>query len=164
MRLANHAGEGYLTHGQRDLVYYALQVFVISGYLLHALYFRFCTDKHIRNGAGYTVCGIFCVSLTWMLISGTDSLANVVASMVAAPCVGGIGGAIHCRMSREAAAGARVVRCIGIGNAAAVILQYLFQIWQGESLNVSGWDTSTVTTTAYMFSDCTNLKTITGIG
>lgn len=29
--LANHAGEGYLTHGQRDLVYYALQVFVISG-------------------------------------------------------------------------------------------------------------------------------------
>lgn len=131
--LANHAGEGYLTHGQRDLVYYALQVFVISGYLLHALYFRFCTDKHIRNAAGYTVCGIFCVSVTWMLIAGTDSLANVVASMAAALCVGGIGGAIHCRMSREAAAGARVVRCIGIGSAAAVILQYLFQIWQGVS-------------------------------
>lgn len=33
-----------------------------------------------------------------------------------------------------------------------------------ESLNVSSWDTSTVTTTAYMFADCTNLKTITGIG
>lgn len=32
--LANHAGEGYLSAEQRDLVYYALQVFVIGGYVL----------------------------------------------------------------------------------------------------------------------------------
>jgi len=131
--LANHAGEGYLTHGQRDLVYYALQVFVILGYLLHVLYSRFCVEKHIRNAVGYFVCGLFCASATWMLAAGTNSLLNVIASMTAALCVGGIGGAVHCRMSREAAAGERVARCMGFGSAAAVILQYLLQIRRGVS-------------------------------
>ena len=45
--LANHAGEGYLTTGQRDLVYYALQVFVILGYLLHALFYHFYAGKKV---------------------------------------------------------------------------------------------------------------------
>lgn len=131
--LANHAGEGYLTNGQRDLVYYALQVFVILGFLLHALYSRFCAEKRIRNVAANTVCGLLCVCVTWMLAAGTDSLLNVITSMMAALCVGGIGGAVHCRMSREAAAGARVARSMGLGSTAAVVLQYLLQIRQGVS-------------------------------
>ncbi len=131
--LANHAGEGYFTQGQRDLVYYALQVFVILGYLLHVLYSRFCVEKRIRNTIEYMVCGLFCVCVAWMLAAGTDSVLNVIVSMTAALCVGGIGGAVHYRMSREAAAGAQVARHMGFGSAAAVILQYLFQIRQGVS-------------------------------
>ena len=55
--LANHAGEGYLSTGQRDLVYYALQVFVILGFLLHAFFARLCVKNQIvsgiRNGVAY---------------------------------------------------------------------------------------------------------------
>ncbi len=51
--------------------------------------------------------------------------------MAAAFCVGGIGGAVHCRMSREAAAGAKVARSMGFGSSAAVLLQYLLQICWG---------------------------------
>ena len=47
--LANHAGEGHLAAEQRDMVYYALQVFVILGFLLHCLYFRFCTRKRTQR-------------------------------------------------------------------------------------------------------------------
>ncbi len=38
--MANHAGEGYLAADQRELVYYALQVFVILGYVLRCAYRR----------------------------------------------------------------------------------------------------------------------------
>ena len=38
--LANHAGEGLLSPSERELVYYALQVFVIFGFLLHSVFVR----------------------------------------------------------------------------------------------------------------------------
>lgn len=56
--LANHAGEGYLATGQRDLVYYGLQVFVILGYLLHALYRRHFAG---RRGVSALERGVFCL-------------------------------------------------------------------------------------------------------
>lgn len=56
--LANHAGEGYLSVEHRELVYYALQVFVIFGYLLHNLFFRFCTGKRSRSIISFSAFGI----------------------------------------------------------------------------------------------------------
>ena len=58
--LANHAGEGFLSIAQRELVYYGLQIFVISGYLLYSLFFRSCRGKQSRNAAaaGWRTCEI----------------------------------------------------------------------------------------------------------
>ena len=131
--LANHAGEGYLTAGQRELVYYALQVFVILGYLLHSLFFRFCTRKRMRFAIACGVFGAFFVCVAAMLAIGRDSLGCVIASMAAALFLGGIGGAAHIRMSMATVTGAGVARCMGIGSAIAVVMQYLLQIQWGET-------------------------------
>lgn len=126
--LANHAGEGYLTTAQRDLVYYTLQIFVILGYLLYSLFFRFCAGKRIRSAVAYSVFGIFLACVILMFAAGRDSLLNVIVSMIGALCLGGIGGAAHHRMSLETVMGADVAQCMGLGSAAAVVLQYLLQI------------------------------------
>lgn len=131
LALANHAGEGYLTAGQRDLVYYGLQVFVILGYLLHGLFFRFCKNERVRKGAAYVIFALFFLSVALLLIAGADSLLSVIVSMTSALFLGGIGGAVHVRMSLETVTGAAVARCMGIGSAAAVLLQYLLQIQWG---------------------------------
>ena len=133
--LANHAGEGYLSTGQRDLVYYALQVFVILGFLLHSLHARLCEKNKgvsgIQNGIEYTVFGLFFACVSVMLFAGAGSLIYVIVSMAGALCIGMIGGAVHLRMSMEILAGKDAAICMGIGSAAAVILQYLLQIRWG---------------------------------
>ena len=130
LALANHAGEGYLDTAQRELVYYALQVFVILGYLLHALAFRACRGR-IRGAVAYGAFGVFSACVAVMLASGSDSLAHVAVCMAAALGLGGIGGAVHLRMSLETVTGAGVARCMGLGSAVAVVMQYLLQIQWG---------------------------------
>ena len=129
--LANHAGEGYLATGQREKVYYALQVFVILGYLLYSLFFRYCAGKRIRNTVAAAVLGLFLVCVILMSVTGFASLLYVIVSMAAALCLGALGGAAHLRMSRATLTDARVARCMGLGSAAAVVLQYLLQIRWG---------------------------------
>ena len=135
--LANHAGEGYLATGQREFVYYALQVFVILGFLLHAVYVRHHTanpkGSGIRKGITYAVFGFFFACTAVMLFAGYDSMFYVIVSMAAAFCIGLVGGAAHYRMSLETVTGASVAKSMGIGSAAAVVLQYLLQIRQGIS-------------------------------
>jgi len=135
--LANHAGEGYLTTGQRDRVYYTLQVFVILGYLLYSLFFRFCTGKRSRNVISYAVFGIFLACIILMSAARFASLHYVIVSMAAALCLGALGGAAHLRMSRATLTNVRVARCMGLGSATAVVLQYLLQIRWGITLLLS---------------------------
>ncbi len=129
--LANHAGEGYLGTAQREVVYYALQVFVILGYLLHVLFMRVCAGRRVRRMAAYGVFGLFFVCVSLMLMAGTASRLSVIVSMTAALCLGGIGGAAHSSMSRESLRGSPVARGMGLGSACAVMLQYLLQIRRG---------------------------------
>lgn len=129
--LANHAGEGYLTTGQREHVYYALQLFVILGYLLHALFDRYCTGNRIRNITAYCAFGMFFTSVALMIGAERASLLSIIVSMAAALCLGAIGGAVHYRMSLECAAGAEIAHFMGLGSAGAVVLQYLLQIRWG---------------------------------
>ncbi len=129
--LANHAGEGYLTTGQRELVYYALQVFVIMGFLLHA----FISHRlgGIRKAITYAVFGVLFACVVVMTFTGTGSLFYVVISMIAVLCLGEIGGAVHGRMSFETLTGANVAKCMGVGSAVAVVAQYFLQICWGTS-------------------------------
>lgn len=129
--LANHAGEGYLETGQRDLIYYALQVFVILGFLLYGLCFSRCAGRRIGRALAYGIFGVFFACAAMMLTASPASLAYVYVSMVAALCLGGIGGAVHMRMSMATIANEDAARCMGIGSAAAVVMQYLLQIQWG---------------------------------
>lgn len=86
--LANHAGEGYLSTEQRTLVYYALQVSVILGFLLHGAFFHFCTGKRVRNAVAYGVFGAFFICVAAMSAIGHDSLGYVIVSLAAVLCVG----------------------------------------------------------------------------
>ncbi len=126
--IANHAGAGYLSTSRREQIYYALQVFVILGYLLYSLFYHFCSEKRFRKAFSYAVCCVFFVCVSMMLIVDSASLLSVIVSMLAALCLGGIGGAVHLRMSLGTAAGADTAHCMGLGSAAAVVLQYLLQI------------------------------------
>lgn len=129
--LANHAGEGYLSTPLREQVYYALQVFVILGYLLYGLFCRIREGKRVRKTIACGVCGVFFFSVTVMLFAGTASLLNVIASMLAALTLGGLGGAAHHRISMAGASGAKVAWSMGVGSSAAIVLQYLLQIHWG---------------------------------
>ena len=129
--LANRAGEGYLTTAQRDLVYYVLQVLVILGYLLYSLISRLCFSGRARRITVSCTLALFLLCLIVMLAAGSDSLLNVIVSMAAVLCLGGIGGGVHHRMSLETVMGAEVAKCMGFGSAAAVVLQYLLQIRSG---------------------------------
>ncbi|MBQ9196743.1 MAG: helix-turn-helix transcriptional regulator [Clostridia bacterium] len=131
--LANHAGEGYLSTGQRDLVYYALQIFVILGYLLHALYRRRFAERRGVSAVARGVFGLFFACVILLCALGHDSLLYVIVSMAAGLCVGAIGGTAHVRMSLAAAGSAAVARSMGLGSSAAVVLQYLLQIRWGVS-------------------------------
>jgi len=128
--LCNHAGEGFLPTEQREMVYYTLQVFVILGYLAHSLLFCRLHEKYRRSAA---ICchSLFLISAVMLLALSQASLLYVICSMTAAFLLGEIGGAVHHRMSLEAANGAAIARCMGLGSAAAVVLQYLFQIRRG---------------------------------
>lgn len=137
--LANHAGEGYLSTVHRDLVYYALQVFVILGYLLHSLFVRFCTGECIRRMAAYIVFCLFFLCVTFMLVTDTDSILSVIVSMAAVLCLGEIGGMVHYQMSLGTCTGADVARCMGIGSAAAVVMQFLLQIQWGVTSFLPGF-------------------------
>ena len=131
--LANHAGESYLTTSQRDKVYFALQIFVIFGYILYSLFFRFCVGKRSQNTLAYGVFGLSLVCGVLLFASDRASLLNVIVSMLAALCLGGIGGAAHRRMSLHTVTGADTALCMGFGSAAAVVLQYLLQFQWGVS-------------------------------
>ncbi len=131
LALANHAGEGYLTTAQRDLVYYGLQIFVILGYVLYSLFYRFCAHRRSQTIIAYVILGLFLLCGILLFAVGHDSLLYVIVAMIAVLCLGVIGGAAHLRMSMASACGARVARCMGLGSAAAVILQYLLQICWG---------------------------------
>lgn len=137
LALANHAGEGYLSTGQRELVYYELQVFVILGFLLYAVFARLCgayrklSDN--RSIISYIILGIFSVCVAVMLYTGNNSMFYVIDSMLAVLSLGMIGGMTHYRMSAETVVRTDVARSMGIGSIVAVVLQYWLQIRFGIS-------------------------------
>ena len=131
--LANHAGEGYLDTQQREQVYYALQVFVISGFVLYSLFFRFCAAKSIGRLIAYGTFGLFFACGVLLFALRCDSAQYVVVSMIAALCLGCIGGAANLRMSWGTVTGGTIAKCMGLGSAVAVVLQYLLQIRFGAT-------------------------------
>ena len=131
LRLGNRAGEGYLSAERRERVYYALQIFVILGFLAYAAADRFLRGERARRGLLCAVLSVFALGTAAMLFAGTDSLFYVIITYATMPCLGFLGGAVYHRMSLETAAGEKTARSMGLGCAAAVALQFLLQLQWG---------------------------------
>ena len=129
--LGNRAGEGYLSAARREMVYYALQVFVILGFLAYAAADRLLRGERARRGLLCAVLAVFAAGAVAMLLAGRDSPFYLAVTYASMPCLGLLGGAVYHRMSLETAAGEKTARSMGIGCAAAVALQYVLQLRWG---------------------------------
>ena len=128
LALANHAGEGYLSTERRELVYYALQVFVILGFLAYAFLERIFSRKKY-----FLIVSLALLTAGSVILFFADKATPfyLIATLASMPCLGYLGGAVYHCMSIETAAGENTARSMGIGCAAAVALQFLLQIQWG---------------------------------
>ena len=129
--LGNRAGEGYLSAGRRELVYYVLQVFVILGFLAYAGADRLIRGERARRTLLGAALAAFAAAAAAMLFAGRASRFYLAVTYAVMPCLGCLGGAVYRRMSRASAAGEKTARSMGIGSAAAVALQYVLQLRWG---------------------------------
>ena len=125
LRFCNQAGRGYLPDAQQESVYYAVQAFVILGFLVYAL---------TRRLQGRSACLLRCVLALLLIASAglaftpTDTVLAIVLAFLSALLLGYTGGAVYLRMAAEAAAGNRIGVAMGVGCSAAVVLQYVLQL------------------------------------
>lgn len=130
LRMGNRAGSGFLPEPQQVLVYFFLQIIVISGFLAHALAYNFlqaCRSYNILTGLSLL---LLLPGVMTMLFMPPGSLSYLIVTGSSVLLLGFVGGAVYLRLSEPAAyehAGA----CIGGGYAVAVALQYGLQLqWE----------------------------------
>ena len=128
LRLSNLAGQGYLEKENQEYVYPFIQIIVILGFLLHTLF-----QKIINKRSSYinTVTGIITVltaGTVVLLFSYEGSTVYIGITGLTVLCLGFFIGAVYLKLSKIIADGAKAGACIGIGYAAAVALQYVFQL------------------------------------
>ena len=131
LRIASHAGDGFLSVQQQEMVYYVLQIFVILGFFAYAFVrerHRICMERGLRIG----ILAAFFVCVTAMLF-GKSSPVYMATAFLAATCLGYLGGAVYERMGEFAGAGGCVAVIGSVGYAAGIALQYLLQFWRGGS-------------------------------
>ena len=131
---ANHAGEGRLSARQMESVYYILQVFLVGGFLSYAALTRFHPGGRFRRGFATGALAVFFAGGVVLLFADRSTPFYVAVTMAVMLCLGGIGGAVYHRMSLETASGTATARCMGVGSAVAVLLQFLLQLRWGQSL------------------------------
>ena len=133
LALGNHAGEGYLSTERRELVYYALQVFVILGFLVYAGTDRLIHSERAQRNLLCAALAVFAAGTAVMLFVGTGSLFYLIVTHAVMPCLGYLGGAVYHRMSVETAVGEKTARSMGIGCAVAIALQFVLQFQWGAT-------------------------------
>ena len=131
LRIASHAGDGFLSVQQQEMVYYVLQIFVILGFFAYA-FVRERHRIHMERGLRIGILAAFFVCVTAMLF-GKSSPVYMAITFLAATCLGYLGGAVYERMGEFAGAGGRVAAVGSVGYAAGIALQYLLQFWRGGS-------------------------------
>ena len=129
--LGNHAGEGFLSAGRRELVYYALQAFVIPGFLTYAATDRLICRERIHKRITAAVLAVFAIGTAVMLFADKGTRFYLIVTYTVVLCLGYLGGATYHRMSRETAAGGKTAQSMGLGCAIAVVLQFALQIQWG---------------------------------
>ena len=133
LRIASHAGDGFLSVQQQEMVYYVLQIFVILGFFAYA-FVRERHRIHMERGLRIGILAAFFVCVTAMLF-GKSSPVYMATAFLAATCLGYLGGAVYERMGEFAGAGGRVAAVGSVGYAAGIALQYLLQFWRGYGMS-----------------------------
>ena len=126
LRIANHAGDGFLPTAAQEKVYYALQVFVLLGYFAHAL-----VRSRVR-GRAQTALLVAALALYFaafaVLLFGKSTPFYLACTFAASLSLGYLSGSVHEQMSHAAALGSPVALCGGTGYALGVAGQYLLQL------------------------------------
>ncbi len=127
LRLGNKAGLGLLPDYAAEKVYYAIQIFVIFGFVFFAL-----TGK---RAAGLCLRIVSLVSVTvlayctlMMLFVPADSFYYLFLTAVGAIHLGFIGGSVYFKMAQAAHSGVKVSICLSFGCSLPILLQYLLQL------------------------------------
>ena len=133
LRMANHAGDGFLSTERLEQVYFILQIFVIAGFWTYAVLDRRLRDGRRGRRAARIALALLLAGGIAMFYADSGSAAYLAVTFASSFCIGFVGGPVYRRMSRETAAGAPTARCMGFGSSIAVALQYVFQLWRGPS-------------------------------
>ena len=131
--LGNHAGEDLLSSGKREMVYYGFQVLVITGFIGYAVAERNLKSSHAQKYIVIADVIILTAGSLIMCFADKATMFYVFAAFAVMPFLGFIGGSVYHRMSLETAAGSKTAQYMGIGNAAALALQYVLQLQWGET-------------------------------
>ena len=129
---ASRAGEGRLSVGQLERVYYVQQVFLILGFLTYAALRRLLSGRVLRFCSLFAA-AVFFLGVTVLLFADKAKLFYLPVARAVILCLGSLGGAVYHDMSTETAKGSPTALCMGIASAAAVLLQFLLQIQWGQS-------------------------------
>ncbi len=148
--LGNRAGDGYLSIRQREMVYYILQIFVISGFFAYAVSDNPGSGKPIPRRCAFSVIVILGLGTAVMLFADKGSLFYLIVTMVVASCLGYLGGAVYHIMSRETKRGGRTALSMGIGSIAAVSMQYILQIHWGVTPLLPFFDLAALITLSWL--------------
>ena len=131
--LGNRAGEGYLSTVHREKVYFMIQLFVIGGYISFFVAESFFKRSPVRSMLQKLIAVFLLIGSVVMPLANKGSVFYLIVTFVSCFGLGCLGGAVQQRMSQGGAAGEPLALSMGGGMAAAILLQYLFGIWRGES-------------------------------
>ncbi len=129
LRLGNQAGQGYLEVEQQEFVYFFLQCTVIVGWLLYVLIGVRIRNKKVYTALLATVTGLFALCAQMMLYAPANTPFYLALTGVTVLCLGVMLGTVYERLAAYIHTGAKAGYCIGIGYGAAVLLQYVLQLY-----------------------------------
>ncbi|MBO4414135.1 MAG: hypothetical protein J5830_05445 [Clostridia bacterium] len=127
LRLGNKAGLGLLPDHIAEKVYYAIQIFVILGFVVFALIGKMAAGVCLRVVSLCSVISLAYCTLMMLLVP-SDSFYSLFLTAVGAIHLGFIGGAVYLKMARAAHAGVKVAICLAFGCSLPILLQYLLQL------------------------------------
>ena len=130
-QLGSHVGTAELPAAQQEFLYYAHQDFIVLGFLSFAPTKRFLTEKGLRI---LTVSVMSAYALgTAVLYAARGVLVSRYIASATIFCLGYLGGLVYRRMSCGLRGSDHMGTTMGVGCAAAYALQFLFQLWRGQT-------------------------------
>ncbi len=131
LQLGSHVGTAELAAAQQEFLYYAHQVFIVLGFLSFAPTKRFLTEK-CRRALTISVMSAYALG-TAVLYAARGVLVSRYIASATIFCLGYLGGLVYWRMSDGLRESERMGVSMGAGSAAAYALQYLLQLWRGQT-------------------------------